>query len=251
MRRVWVGVFRIGAMFLLQSSCFGAAEADHGHAKTNHPAKYKVTMHVDGKHVAKKLDLSNEAHHKELVEALKHGHVENLVPDKPPEFLKIHTGTAIWTVVVFVLLLFILKKVAWGPMIEGLHKREESIRTALEDARRAKEEAEQIRAQLKKEMDQAHEKVREILEEARRDAQHTTDEMIAKAREEIQAERDRLRREIEMAKDQALQVLWTRAVELATHVAAKAIARQITIEDHQRLVEEAINELGMRNGAPS
>ena len=67
--------------------------------------------------------------------------------------------------------------------------------------------------------------------------------MIAKARAEIQAERERLRREIEMARDQALQELWKQAADLATMISAKAIRRQLSAEDHRRLVDEALTEL--------
>ena len=56
--------------------------------------------------------------------------------------LEINPGVAIWTIITFLILVVILKKVAWGPIIEALTRREESIRKALEDAQRAKEEAE-------------------------------------------------------------------------------------------------------------
>jgi F-type H+-transporting ATPase subunit b len=144
---------------------------------------------------------------------------------------------------VFILLFLILTKLAWKPMLEGLQKREANIHGALEEAQKARADAQRLRAELRKEMDHAGEKVREILDEARRDAQHTTDEMVAKARGEIQTERDRLRREIDTARDQALQQLWTQSAQLATLVSAKAIRRQLAEDDHRRLVDEALAEL--------
>jgi F-type H+-transporting ATPase subunit b len=149
----------------------------------------------------------------------------------------------IWSIVVFVILLVVLKKYAWGPILEGLQKREHNIESAVQDARQARDEAQRLRDQLQREVDKAHEKVRDILDEGRRHAQQATDEMIAKARTEIQAERDRLRREIEMARDQALQELWKQTADLATMVSAKAIRRQLSAEDHRRLVDEALGEL--------
>ena len=149
----------------------------------------------------------------------------------------------IWSIVVFVILLVVLKKYAWGPILEGLQKREHNIESAVRDAQQARDEAQRLRDQLQREVDKAHEKVRDILDEGRRHAQQTTDEMIAKARTEIQAERDRLRREIEMARDQALQEIWKRTADLATEVSAKAIRRQLSAEDHRRLVDEALGEL--------
>jgi len=149
----------------------------------------------------------------------------------------------IWSIVVFVILLTVLKKYAWGPILEGLQKREHNIESAVREAQQARDEAQRLRDQLQREVDKAHEKVRDILDEGRRDAQRMTDEMIAKARTEIQAERDRLRREIEMARDQALHELWKQAADLATMISAKAIRRQLSAEDHRRLVDEALAEL--------
>jgi F-type H+-transporting ATPase subunit b len=149
----------------------------------------------------------------------------------------------IWSIVVFVILLWVLKKYAWGPILEGLQKREHNIESAVRDAQQARDEAQRLRDQLQGEVDRAHEKVRDILDEGRRHAQQTTDEMIGKAKSEIQNERDRLRREIEMARDHALQELWKRTADLATMVSAKAIRRQLSPEDHRRLVDEALTEL--------
>ncbi|HMC64083.1 MAG TPA: F0F1 ATP synthase subunit B [Gemmataceae bacterium] len=162
---------------------------------------------------------------------------------EPPIFTPVRIDLAIWTLVVFLLLLFILTKYAWGPMLEALKKREESVRAAIEEALRAREEAQRLREQLQKELNSAHEKVREILDEGRRDAQRLTEEMIAKARSEIQTERDRLRREIETARDQALHELWKQAAQLATLISAKAVRRHLTEDDHRQLVDEALAEL--------
>jgi F-type H+-transporting ATPase subunit b len=149
----------------------------------------------------------------------------------------------IWTMVVFVVLYLVLRAWAWKPMLEGLQKREDNIRSALEEAQRAREEAQQVRAQLQRELAQNAEKVRDILDAARRDAERTTEEMVARARTEIQGERDRLRKEIDLARDQALHELWAQAAQLATVVSAKAIRRQLSPDDHRRLVEEALAEL--------
>jgi F-type H+-transporting ATPase subunit b len=100
-----------------------------------------------------------------------------------------------------------------------------------------------MRAELQKEMAGAEDRVREVMDEARRDAQRLKDDMVAQARTEIQTERERLQREIAMARDQALQEIWTQAAQLATLISAKAIRRQLNVEDHRRLVDEAITEL--------
>jgi F-type H+-transporting ATPase subunit b len=155
---------------------------------------------------------------------------------------------AIWTIVVFLVLLWVLSKYAWKPMLEGLQRREQNIRAALDEAQRAREEAERVRVKLQAEMDHASEKVRDMLDAARRDAQRATDEMIAKARKDVQTDRERLHHEIDMARDQALQQIWTQTAQLATLVSAKAIRRQLNPDDHRRLLTEAIAELQRGNG---
>jgi F-type H+-transporting ATPase subunit b len=169
-----------------------------------------------------------------------HGHD---AADNRSAFLRQLAEQGLWTIVVFLVLLFVLRRVAWGPMLEGLNKREETIQRALDEAQRAQDEARTLREQLQREMGQASDKVRALMDEARRDAQHTADEMVAKARGEIQSERDRLRRELDTARDQALQELWQHTANLATLISAKAIGRNISEEDHRRLVDEALAEL--------
>ncbi len=180
---------------------------------------------------------------KELTTLLQEGNVLELTKEKEPNPLEIMWDLGLWTLVVFGLLYLFLRKLVWTPMLSGLQKREDNIRSAVEDAQKARDDAQRLRDQLQREVDKAHEKVRDILDEGRRHAQQATDEMIAKARTEIQAERDRLRREIEMARDQALQELWKQTADLATMVSAKAIRRQLSAEDHRRLVDEALAEL--------
>jgi F-type H+-transporting ATPase subunit b len=151
---------------------------------------------------------------------------------------------SLWTIVVFVVLLLVLRKFAWRPMLEGLHKREQAIQGALDEAQHARADAQRLRDQLQGEIDRAQEQVRDILDQGRRDAQRTTEDMLNRARTEIQAERDRLRREIDLARDNALQDLWGQAARLATLVSAKAIRRHLTPADHERLVQEAVAEMG-------
>ena len=149
----------------------------------------------------------------------------------------------LWSLVVFVLLLIVLGKFAWGPMLHGLQRREQNIRSAIEEAQKTREEAQKLRVQFEQQLAKAHENVRDILDEGRRAAQQLTEEMTSKARADIQAEQERRRREIEMAKDQALQELWNQSAQLATLISAKAIRRQLNEEDHRRLVDEALAEV--------
>jgi F-type H+-transporting ATPase subunit b len=152
----------------------------------------------------------------------------------------------IWSIVVFVVLLLVLRKAAWQPMIEGLRKREETIRGSVEEGRRTRDEMEALRAHFKADLDAAYAKIPQMMDDARRDAQRMAEELRAKAMADIQTERQRLRLELDRAHDQALQNLSTHAAQLATLISAKAIGRSLTEDDHRRLIDEALTEMQQR-----
>jgi F-type H+-transporting ATPase subunit b len=162
----------------------------------------------------------------------------------PQIFTPVRIDLAVWTLVVFLLLLFVLSRYAWNPMLGALQKREENVRSAIDEAKRARDEAHQIREQLSSERAKIAEETRAAIEAARKDAQLLRESMLSQAKADIQAERDRLRREIDSARDQALKQLWDQTAQLATLVSAKAIRRQLTPDDHRRLVDEALADLG-------
>jgi F-type H+-transporting ATPase subunit b len=156
---------------------------------------------------------------------------------------------AIYTVIVFLLLLLILGKFAWGPMMSGLEKREAGLRKVHEDAEGARNEAQKAVAEIQARLARANEEVRAMLDEARKDAQAVKDQMKADAAVEVQAERDRIRREIETAKDAALQDIYQQAVQLAALVSTKAVQRELTPADHGRLLDEALADLRTNLGS--
>jgi F-type H+-transporting ATPase subunit b len=149
----------------------------------------------------------------------------------------------IWTIIIFVILLGVLYRYAWGPMLEGLKARENNIALAAEEAKHARAETERVTAEFKVKMDQAYAEIPKLMDQARRDAQRLAEEMRAKAQADIQADRQRLRREIEVATEQALQQIYTQAAHLATLISAKAIRKSLSEEDHRRLVDQAMQEL--------
>ncbi len=150
---------------------------------------------------------------------------------------------SLWTIVVFLILLWVLGKYAWGPMLKGLEAREHTIHSAVEEAHKAREETARLRDEVMRERAKAAEEARATIEQARRDAQKQADELRAKAVAEIQAERDRLRRDLELARDAALQELWAQTARLATLVSSRAIGRELNPDDHRQLVDEAIADL--------
>jgi F-type H+-transporting ATPase subunit b len=149
----------------------------------------------------------------------------------------------IYTLLVFGLLILILNKYAWPKISEGLKKREAAIIGARDEAQAAKAEAESLRAKLQKDNAEAQGQIRALIEEARRDADALrTKEREAGAREAA-AERDRAKRDIENAKDVALDEIYKKAVDIATMLSAKTLSRQISADDHRKLLDESLAEL--------
>ena len=91
--------------------------------------------------------------------------------------------------------------------------------------------------------EQAAEDSAEKGNEARRDAQALHETELAKTKAEIQAERERLQREIQIETDQALQRIWTHTADLATQVSAQALRKQLDVNSHRRLIDEALADL--------
>lgn len=239
MSRIGFGGLLVLGLFLTPLAAPGTVRADSKEAVK----RYKGTLHKDGKSVEVVFDLDNPEDAKRLLGHLRSSEIEHVTMDKPPDLLALQWELGLWSVVVFILLYVILKKVAWAPMLEGLQKREHNIRSAIEDANRARTEAQALKEQWNKEMAQAQERVRTIMEEARHEAQKAQEQMMAETRAQIQTERERMRREIQTAKDMALQELWSQTAQLATLISSKALKRQLNVDDHRRLVDEAVAEL--------
>jgi F-type H+-transporting ATPase subunit b len=153
-------------------------------------------------------------------------------------------GVALWTLIIFAIVIFVLGKFAWGPILGGLQAREKFIRESLETAKRDREAAE---ARLKEYTDRlvhARSEATAIVDEARRDA----DVVKRRIEEEAQAEAnrtiERAKREIGIAKETALSELYSVTAKLTTDIASKILGREVQPADHDRLIRDSIAELG-------
>ena len=159
-------------------------------------------------------------------------------------FLDLHRyDLGIFTLIVFGLLCLILYKFAWPKISEGLAKREATITGARDEAVLARREAEEIRTKLQAEFAQAQDKIRGMMDDARRDAEVLRTKEREAGQKDAAAERERAKREIETAKDVALQELYQQSIKLAAMISSKAIRRQLTIDDQDRLLQESLLEL--------
>jgi F-type H+-transporting ATPase subunit b len=152
-------------------------------------------------------------------------------------------GNAVWTLVVFAVLLVFLGKFAWGPILSALQGREEFIRDSLEQAKTAREEAEARLAEYEAKLATARQEVDAMLEEGRRDNAAMRRREEEQAREETEKMLARARREIDIAKETAVKDLFDRATQLSVEVAGRILEREVSAADHGRLIDDAISAL--------
>ena len=143
---------------------------------------------------------------------------------------------------VFLVVLAILYKFAWGPISEGLQKRENEIAAQIAEAQRKNEEARQLLADYEKKLAAAQDEVRGLIEQGRRDAEKVGQQLVDKAREEAGIERQRAVQQIESATLAALKELADRSATLAVDLAGKIVGARLKAADHSRLIEQAVSE---------
>lgn len=170
------------------------------------------------------------------------GHDGHGGEEKSP-LLSFDPGQAVWSIVVFLLLLTVLRAFAWKPILQGLQTREKFIHDALEDAKRQRAEAEATLKRYLEQINHARDEATAIIEEGRRDAEAVRKRTQDEARAEAHAMLDRAKRELGIARDDAIKALYQQSIELASNMAGKIVKKQMQPADHQALLDESLKEI--------
>ena len=152
-------------------------------------------------------------------------------------------GNAVWTLIIFLAVIFVLGKFAWGPLLNGLQQRERFIRNSLNSAKRDREEAERRLLEIEDRLAAARSEATKFIDKGRRDGEALRDRIESDARAEAEKTVERALREIELAKQGAIRDLYATSASLATDIAAKIVGRELEAKDHERLIQESIDEL--------
>lgn len=163
----------------------------------------------------------------------------------PPLAWKI--DTSIFTLVIFLVLLAILFKYAWKPIMEGLEKRENSMAEEIAMAKSANEKAQQSLRDYEGKLAAATEQINVMLAEARKDAETIKDKIVADANEEAQRQRDRAIADIDAAKDAAVRDLAQRSVDSAVSLAGSLVKKEIDAKSHSKLIDESLDQFARSN----
>ena len=228
-------VFGFGLAAFAASSLYAA----DGGTMTDSQKRHAVAEEVEaeaGAQTRAEIEEAIPGHQKGELEG--DGHGGHAAPNANP--LEFKKDLAIFTGVVFIVLLLVLWKFAWGPISQALDQRETAIEKQISDAAKSNEEARQLLAQYGEKLDQAKGEVQDILDKARRDAEGVGREIVEAAKEDAKAQHQRALREIDAATGDALKQLAEKSAMMAVELAGKIVGSELKAADHAKLVENAV-----------
>lgn len=157
--------------------------------------------------------------------------------------VEIQGQMVIWTWVVFLVVAALLYRIAWKPILAALSDREEKIQRALDDARTAREQVEQIESTREQLIAEADAKAKEIVAEARQGAAELAKSIEEKAREEAQILLENAQREVRTAREQAEAALRQQTAAFAVELSSRLIQENLDTAKNQALVAKLIEEV--------
>ena len=156
-------------------------------------------------------------------------------------------GLYIWTIVTFGVLVLLLRKFAWGPLLAALDRREKMIAGAVDDARKAREELERVKQDSAKVLAEARKDAESIVARTRADAERLREELRTKAADEAAGIVTNAERRIQQETAKAIQQVRAEAVDVSLAIASKLLQRNVTKEDNERLIADVVNSLDKRH----
>lgn len=155
-------------------------------------------------------------------------------------------GLSIWTIVTFLVVLFVLGKWAWGPILGALDAREEGIRVAIDQAAQMRREAQEALDEHRKQLADARRQAQEIVTQGRDAADRLRKDIEEKARQESERILERTRQEIRRERDLAVEQIRGEAVELALAAASRILDEKLTDEKDRALVRAYLDQVQPR-----
>jgi F-type H+-transporting ATPase subunit b len=169
------------------------------------------------------------------------------VPSNSINPLTFDPDLAWFTLVVFVVLLLVLTKFAWKPLMAGLDQRERTIADMIDEAKRNQDESARKLQAYEQKLAAAAAAAHEVLVQARRDAAAASEKMLEEARADANRERLRALADIEAAKNTAVQQIADQSANLAFALARKLIHKELRPEDHTALIRESLEQFPSEN----
>jgi F-type H+-transporting ATPase subunit b len=155
-------------------------------------------------------------------------------------------GLFIWTILTFLVLVTLLAKFAWRPLLQALESRQAQIRKSLDDAQQARLELERLHQESAQIIAKARVEADSIVSRSRSDADRLKEEMKQQARAEAATIVRNAERQIQLETGRALQQIRREAVDLSVMIASKLLGRNVSKEDNEKLIEEALRQVETR-----
>ena len=152
-------------------------------------------------------------------------------------------GLMIWTLVVFLLSMYILSKVAFPRIAEALDKRQRAIEESIDTAERTRVEADKLLAEYRERLHEARSQADDIVARARKTAENNEAESVAEAKRKREEMMAATRRDIQQETRRAIQEIRNEVADLTVLATEKVTRKTLTDADQKRLVEEALSEL--------
>lgn len=159
------------------------------------------------------------------------------------QIFSVDPGSVLWTIVSFVVLLLILSKVAWKPILSALEAREKGVRDDIASARQDREAAAQAKVGLEAKLNEARQEAQGILAESRDRAKQLEADEQQRLQAELGQQRERAKREIELQGRQAMESLKGDVAELALAAAEQVLRKGLKAEDHEAVIRAALQDL--------
>ncbi|WP_113867740.1 F0F1 ATP synthase subunit B [Paraliobacillus ryukyuensis] len=153
-------------------------------------------------------------------------------------------GTIIFSLLSFALLLLLLKRFAWGPLMNKMEERENYIANELDVAEKNRLEAEKASKEANEKLMQTRQEAQSIIEEARKAGAKQEETIIEAARKAANDIKQQAQADIKQEKEQAIQALQDQVASLSVQIATKVIEKEINTEDQERLISDYMKQLG-------
>lgn len=153
------------------------------------------------------------------------------------------TGLIVWTFVTFVLLLLVLTKAAWKPILEGLNQREGKIKSDLERAEAAQKEAEAMRVKYEAQLAEAQKSIQDMVSQARADGERTRTQLIAAAKDEAERLLEKGRKDLVGETERLKEQLRQDVTALSVAIAEKVLKRSVDGKVQDDVLKESLQEI--------
>jgi len=155
-----------------------------------------------------------------------------------------NSGDVLFQLVMFLILMALIKKFAWGPLMGIMKQREEFVASEIESAEKSRAEAASILEEQRVLLKEARSEAKELIDNAKQQGNVQREEIISIARAEAERLKQNAKLEIEQQKEQAVTAIREQVASLSVLIASKVIEKELSQQDQEKLISEYIEQIG-------